>query len=194
MLRAFSDGSLDSSRVADGETRRDEHAGNPFNLLLAKAAPFFHVVDDGSGLPDLEPPAGQPFLVRGIFSDLKRHDLGPNFHEQPFDGSVVRAFVTELLWGVGTSAPDGHDGRSPTLESVILRHGGEALRARKQFARLSEHTRARLLEFLGSLVLFSPPAAASNLNPGKRAAPDYPLHGHGSIDLSVLFRDPLDKE
>jgi CxxC motif-containing protein (DUF1111 family) len=35
--------------------------------------------------------------------------------------------MTEPLWGVGSTAPYGHDGRSINLREVILRHGGEAL-------------------------------------------------------------------
>ncbi len=102
--------------------------------------------------------AGARFAVRGIFSDLKRHDLGPNFHEEQFDGSIVREFVTEPLWGVASTGPYGHDGRSPTLEAVILRHGGEAQRSRDLFGRLPEPERKRVLalflfeaEVLGNL-------------------------------------------
>ena len=181
-------------RVADVETVLDARNGNPFNQLFATATPLFDTVDDGMGYSPLKPAAGAPFLVRGIFSDLKRHDLGPNFHEEQFDGSIVREFVTEPLWGVGSSGPYGHDGRSATLESVILRHGGEAQRSRDLFARLPEPERERVLALLQSLVLFSPPATASNLEPAAPATHDYPVHGHGSIKLSVLFNDPFDKE
>ena len=158
------------------------------------AARFNSSFDDGSGHAALKPPAGGSFVVRGIFSDLKRHDLGPNFHEEQFDGSIVREFVTEPLWGVASSGPYGHDGRSPTLESVILRHGGEAQRSRDLFARLPEPEKKRLLALLNSLVLFSPPATASNLKPTDTTTSDFPIHGHGSIDLSALFNEPYDKE
>jgi len=181
-------------RVADVETRFDARNGNPFNQLFARATPLNQVVDDGTGLPPLEPPTGGSFVVRGIFSDFKRHDLGPNFDEEQFDGSVVREFVTEPLWGVASSGPYGHDGRSPTLEAVILRHGGEAQHTRELFARLPDPDKKRVLTLLQSLVLFSPPSTASNLHPADPTAADFPLHGHGSIDLSVLFDDPFDKE
>ena len=46
-----------------------------------------------------------------------------------------REFLTTPLWGVGSTAPYGHDGRSINLTEVILRHGGEAQAARDAFAR-----------------------------------------------------------
>ncbi len=52
-------------------------------------------------------PAQQSFVVRNFFADLKRHDLGPNFYERKFDGTLQREFMTEPLWGVGSSAPYG---------------------------------------------------------------------------------------
>ena len=48
----------------------------------------------------------------------------------------MTSFMTEPLWGVGTTAPYGHDGRSGTLEDVILRHGGEAQAAARRLRRL----------------------------------------------------------
>ena len=39
-----------------------------------------------------------------------------------------------------------------------------------------------------------PPDTASNLEPADPANPGYPLVGHGSINLSVLFNVPGDKE
>lgn len=181
-------------RLADVRTVLDEERGNPFNRLYATATTLFDELDDGSGLPTLKLPRREPFLVRGFFSDLKRHDLGPGFWEERFDGSLQRAFVTEPLWGVGSTPPYGHDGRSPTLEDVILRHGGEAQAARDAFAALGRREREQVLGFLGDLVLFSPPATASNLDPQDPTAPDHPLRGHGSIKLAVLFEDPTDPE
>jgi hypothetical protein len=98
------------------------------------------------------------------------------------------------LWGVGSSAPYGHDGRSMTLTEVILRHGGEAQEARDRFAQLGVGDRRQLLDFLGTLVLFPPDDTASNLNPGNTGAVGFPQVGHGSIKLPVLFNDPEDPE
>ena len=81
-----------------------------------------------------------------------------------------------------------------TLTDVILRHGGEATIARDNFINLSLNEQRRLLAFLTSLQLFSPPDTASVLDPGNPGDPGFPLVAHGSIDLSVLFNDPGDKE
>ncbi len=102
--------------------------------------------------------------------------------------------MTEPLWGVATTAPYGHDGRSINLNEVILRHGGEAQTMRDLYADLDDSDRDLLLGFLGSLVLFPPDDTASNLDPGNPSDPDFPQRGHGAIDLSVLFLNPADKE
>jgi hypothetical protein len=180
-------------RVADVETVYDPVNGI-FNNLFATAVPLFNTVDDGSGFPALKTARHGPFLVKNIFTDLKRHDLGSSFYERNYDGTTRRLFLTTPLWGVGTSAPYGHDGRSINLTEVILRHGGEAQLARDSFARLSAPNRSALFDFLNSLVLFPPDDTASNLNPGNRAAAGFPQFGHGSIKLTVLFNNPADVE
>jgi hypothetical protein len=180
-------------RVADVETVFDPVKGI-FNRLFATAVPLFAEVNDGSGHPTLKQPKLAPFVVRNIFTDFKRHDLGPNFHETNYDGSVRTEFLTTPLWGVGTTAPYGHDGRSITLTDVILRHGGEARIPRNVFAALSSSKQRDLLEFLNSLVIFPPDDTASNLDPGNRNASGFPQFGHGSIKLTVLFNDPTDPE
>lgn len=180
-------------RVADVDTVHSASAAG-FNSLFATASARFSTQSDGSTFPSIKVPSGGSFVVTGIFSDLKRHDLGPGFHERNFDGTVTREFVTEPLWGVGTTAPYGHDGRSTTLREVILRHGGEAQAARDAFAAMSDANQEAMLAYLGSLILFPPPDTASNLDPGDRNHPSYPREGHGSIDLSVLFEDPTEPE
>jgi len=102
--------------------------------------------------------------------------------------------MTTALWGVGSTSPYGHDGRSINLSEVILRHGGEAQVARDDFARLPLHKRNAIIEFLNSLVLFPPDDTASNLNMGDRHTLGFPQLGHGSIKISVLFNNPLDLE
>jgi mono/diheme cytochrome c family protein len=180
-------------RVADVETVFDPVRGI-FNRLFSTAIPLFAEVNDGSGYPTLKEPKFAPFVVRNIFTDFKRHDLGPNFYETNYDGSMRTEFLTTPLWGVGTTAPYGHDGRSITLTDVILRHGGEAQAERNAFADLTPRRRRTLLEFLSSLVIFPPDDTASNLDPGNRNAAGFPQFGHGSIKLTVLFNDPTDPE
>jgi len=183
----------DDRRVADTETAFDAVNGG-FNRLFTTATTLFDEVPDGSGFPTLKVPREEPFLVEDIFTDLKRHDLGPAFHERNFDGTITTHFMTEPLWGVGSTAPYGHDGRSVDLREVILRHGGEAQAARDSFEALSERGKILVELFLQSLVLFPPPDTASVLNPADPTTPGYPQFGHGSIDLSVLFVDPSEKE
>ncbi len=180
-------------RVADVETVYDPVNGI-FNNLFATAAGRFTVTVDDPDLPSLKLPAGGSFVVRNFFADLKRHDLGPNFWERNFDGSLQKEFMTEPLWGVGSTAPYGHDGRSINLKEVILRHGGEAQASRDAFAAASATVQNKVLAFLGTLVLFPPDDTASNLNPGNPADPDFPQRGHGSIALGVLFNDPSEGE
>jgi hypothetical protein len=102
--------------------------------------------------------------------------------------------MTEPLWGVATTAPYGHDGRTHNLEEVILRHGGEALAARNAFAGLSPVAQGWVQSFLGTLVLFAPDDTASNLSAANPANPDFPQRGHGAIALTVLFNNPTDVE
>ncbi len=81
-----------------------------------------------------------------------------------------------------------------TLDDVILRHGGEAMRVRNAYAVLARKDKDAIGAFLNSLILFPPDDTASNLDPGNRAAPFFPQFGHGSIKLTVLFNDPTDPE
>jgi len=177
--------------VADVETRYDAEKGGVFNQLYATAAGRFEVQEDGDAYPLLLP-SYESFEVKDIFTDLKRHDLGPLFHERDYDGNLQTMFVTEPLWGAGTTAPYGHDGRSINLDQVIRRHGGEAQQSRDAYVdNLTEMQRRQLRAFLQSLVLFPPDDTASNLNPGNPATnnPQSPAE-HGNIKLPVLFQIP----
>lgn len=180
-------------RVADVGTVHDSVHGI-FNNLFSTASTLINVIDDGHGFPPLKLPRGDPFLVENIFTDFKRHDLGPNFYERNYDGTLQRTFLTRPLWGVGSKSSFGHDGRSNSLDEVILRHGGEAQASRDAYARLPEPSSTALQNFLRSLVLFPPDDTASNLDPGNRNAQNFPQFGHGSIKLTVLFNDPTDPE
>ena len=176
-------------RIADVETKFDAERGI-FNDLFATATPLFKAVPDTAAYPQLQPLGGQ-FLVRNVFTDLKRHDLGPMFHERDFDGTKITMHVTEPLWGVGTTAPYGHDGRSITLDAVIRRHGGEAAAAQRAYVGLGADAQESIVTFLNTLVLFPPDDTASNLNPGVPSSDDPQTIGnHGSINLGALFQIP----
>ena len=146
-------------------------------------------------------------MVRNFFADLKRHNLGPNFFERFHDNRTApqQLFMTEPLWGVGSTPPYGHDGRTHSLEEVILRHGGEAQAARDAFAGMTRANKNQLIAFLNSLILFGPDDTASNLagvntNPvdpdggGPIVNQGFPQAGHGAIALTVLFNNPADLE
>ena len=176
-------------RVADVETRFDPQRGI-FNRLFATATTLFHAVPDDQPFPQLLPNKNA-FVVRNIFTDFKRHDLGPAFHERNYDGTLQTKLLTTALWGVGTTAPYGHDGRSINLKEVILRHGGEGLEARNRFAELEDEEQLTILDYLSALILFPPDDTASSLSPGVpgTANPQDPTQ-HGSIALGVLFQIP----
>jgi len=180
-------------RVADVETEYDPQFA-VMNGLYSTASLLVSEQDDGSGNPTVKRPLQGSFVVRNFYADMKRHDLGPNFHERNYNGTIEKLFMTEPLWGVGTTPPYGHDGRSINLREVILRHGGEAMASRNAFARLPEGSKSAILEFLNSLVLFPPDDTASNLDPGDPSNSSYPVRGHGAIKLTVLFNDPNDPE
>ena len=57
---------------------------------------------DGSGYPDLKLPLGNPFVVKDIFTDFKRHDLGTNFYERNARARVVRDGVVVYEGRIGS--------------------------------------------------------------------------------------------
>jgi cytochrome c peroxidase len=90
-----------------------------------------------------------------LYGDLKRHDMGPGLAEPADDvGGGRSVFLTENLWGVGSTAPYLHDGRATTLAEAIIEHGGEALASREAFLALGLGEQQDLIAFLENLVLF----------------------------------------
>ncbi len=90
-----------------------------------------------------------------LFGDLRRHDMGAGLAEEIDEvGTGASVFMTENLWGVGSTAPYLHDGRADTLTEAILEHGGEAQTSRNNFAAASTTTKQNLIAFLNNLVLF----------------------------------------
>jgi len=181
-------------RFADVETVFDPVRGNPFNRLHAQATPLTNSMVDVAGMPPIQTPKAGSFVVRNIFTDFKRHDLGVNFHENNYDMTQVTEMITEPLWGVASTAPYGHDGRSVSLTEVILRHGGEAQDARDKFEALSPTAQLWVREFLSTLILFPPDDTSSNLDEANPMAPGFPQAAHGSIRLVTVFNNPMDPE
>jgi len=119
----------------------------PDNLVFLESGAIF-------GLGNFETNERGQAIVR-LFGDLKRHDLGPGLAENIDEiGTGASVFLTENLWGVGSTAPYMHDGRATTLTEAILEHGGEAAGSRAAFIAFTEAQQADLIAFLNNLVLF----------------------------------------
>lgn len=132
--------------------------------------------------------------VRGLYSDLKYHDVGPAFYQMQFDGSVIKQWRTPPLWGVGSTAPYGHDGASLDLDAVIRRHGGEALAARQAYAALGEPERRQVLAFLQSLVLYQTDQLPCDVDGDGQVADHFVVQGKDTgverFNPEWLFRVP----
>jgi CxxC motif-containing protein (DUF1111 family) len=85
-----------------------------------------------------------------LFSDLLLHDVatGDGIRQASAGHDEIR---TPALWGVRHRRPLLHDGSAATIADAILRHGGEAGRARAGYDRLGDEARAALLRFLNTL-------------------------------------------
>jgi len=146
---------------------RDEVFPAGHSVSLPTVAISFDITSD---IPDNQAflPSGQTLgqferddnggaIVR-LYGDLKRHDMGNALAEEFDEGNVGNAvFLTENLWGVGSTAPYLHDGRATTLTEAILFHGGEADGSRQLFNAASNRDQADLLAFLNNLVLYLQP-------------------------------------
>lgn len=104
------------------------------------------------------------YTARGVYSDFKYHDVGEDFYQMQYDGSLIRLWRTAPLWGVGHTMPYGHDGASLDLHSVIKRHGGEALDSKNAYMDLTDTERKQLICFLESLTLYQTDQLACDMN------------------------------
>jgi mono/diheme cytochrome c family protein len=154
---------------------------NPISRLVdpAKAISF----DLTKDLPDNPIPVGSTTLgnhepngdggaIIRLYGDLKRHFMGGSIvaagvttglaeqisEIEPgvFTGEGPATFMTENLWGVGSTGPYLHDGRATTITEAILEHGGEAKASKDAFSALSTTDAKNLLAFLNNLTLFLP--------------------------------------
>jgi hypothetical protein len=129
---------------------------NPISFDLTRDQPD-NVIDVGGTqvrLGAFEASEEGGAIVR-LYGDLKRHYMGSGLAESVDEtGTGASVWITKELWGVGSTAPYMHDGRSTTLSEAILEHGGEARPSREAFERMSHQDRSDLIEFLNNLVLF----------------------------------------
>jgi len=128
-----------------------------------------------------------------LFSDLKRHDMGPDLAESFALADEVRnrEFTTGKLWGVADSAPYLHDGRASTLGEAILLHGGEAQEVRETFEALPEGERENLMHFLGALRTPLPSGKPGpRAKPGHHLAPEseFAVDGASTVEASISRR------
>jgi Di-haem oxidoreductase, putative peroxidase len=89
-----------------------------------------------------------------LFSDLRRHDMGPELadpHEGAAGEPLPGTFLTRPLWGLAESPPYLHDGRAATIPEAIVAHGGAAQASRDAYVELPDDARADLHVFLLSL-------------------------------------------
>lgn len=139
-------------------------------------------------------PAGGAVEIAGIYSDFKHWDLGPAFHERRFDGSLQREHRTAPLWGVGTTAPYGHDGSFATLDAVIADHGGAAAAEAAAYRRLTPARRERLLAYLRSMVLYVTDEIPADVDGDGVRAPSFEVAdeevGYERFDPRFLFHRP----
>ncbi|HZT80951.1 MAG TPA: di-heme oxidoredictase family protein [Gemmataceae bacterium] len=139
-------------------------------------------------------PRRKAYTVRGFYSDLKYHDLGEAFYQMQFDGTIVKQWRTAPLWGVGSTAPYGHDGASLTLDDVIRRHGGEALKSRQAYTALKRPERRDVIEFLESLVLYQTERIPCDLDGDGRISEHFRVAGMDTglerFNPEWLFRVP----
>ena len=124
-----------SNPVANGLNPDDKDGRIQFNLAL-DIPDNDQMLTNGSGQTlgqhVRNDTGGAPI---SLFGDLKRHDMGSRLAEAIADNGVDNSvFLTENLWGVGSTAPYLHDGRATTITEAILFHGGEAQTSRDAFA------------------------------------------------------------
>jgi len=107
---------------------------------------------------------------------------------------VLARFRTAPLWGVGSTAPYGHDGQSMTLDDVVRRHGGEAAAAARLYTAAPEADREALIAYLRTLVLYQPDTLPTDLDGDGRIAPDFEVAGRSAgperFFPEFLFRVP----
>ena len=87
-----------------------------------------------------------------IWSDLKRHDMGPKLdNERPLQKGVpTNYWLTKKLWGFYSEPPFLHHGRANLLNDVIEMHQGDAKISSDAYFDLGSDDQQFLIEFLKS--------------------------------------------
>ena len=142
--------------------------------------------------------------IRGIYSDLLLHDMGPGlsdpaayYGDEDDPGSpgspTVSEWRTPPLWGFRDSAPYLHDGRARSLDEAVAWHGGQGTASAHRFRILSPTARHGVRAFLASLAAPAP-AGAPRARPRSRRGRS-PMPGRrstsGSWTRSRRLQPPL---
>ncbi|HEX8708640.1 MAG TPA: di-heme oxidoredictase family protein [Pyrinomonadaceae bacterium] len=134
---------------------------------------------------------GGAFLISRLYSDFKHWNIGPNFYERRYDGSLQQEHRTAPLWGIGSTAPYGHAGQYPTLDEVISAHGGAAQKQRDAYLALAPNRRRLLLDYLQSLVLYATDEIDADINNDGLVSERYKVAGqyvgYERFDARFLF-------
>jgi hypothetical protein len=152
----------------------------PIRFDLSRDQPD-NIIRDGSGrirarLGSFTRRDSRGRVLIELYGDLKRHAMGRGLAESvneiagddvtpipvdPRNRHTPDTFMTENLWGVGSTAPYMHDGRATTLAEAILAHAtsdsdreSEARASRAAYRALREGDKHALIAFLENLVLF----------------------------------------
>jgi hypothetical protein len=146
-------------------------------------------------------PRRDGFLVRGIFTDFRHHNMGDSYGQRQFDGSLIEEWRTAPLWGVGSSGPWDHDGASFDLYSSILRHGGsesEAASSVTLFKAASEEDREALIAFLSGLVLYQVEELPCDIDGDGQIGENFMVAGKNvgteRLNAEFLFETPVEIE
>ena len=145
----------------------------------------------------LSVPRSDGFVVESIYTDLRHHNLGEKFWDYLYrNGKMlsIKRSRTPPLWGVGSTAPYGHDGQSLTLDDVIRRHGGDAAESATAYGNAAAADREAVVAFLESLVLYQPETLPTDLDGDGVISTSYRVAG---LDMGserfwpeMMFRTP----
>jgi hypothetical protein len=140
--RSYAAGSFDPANPVSFDITRDQPENG--DITLPNGQKLGNFTRDSSNR-----------AVIALFGDLRRHNMGSGLAEQIDEvGTGASTFLTENLWGVGSTPPYMHDGRAVTLTEAILEHGGEAQTSRNSYNALSTTQKQQINAFLNNLVLF----------------------------------------